>query len=106
LGYPVGDVAGDKGYGVAAELNYLYPTSGSFYVKSLQPYLLIDHAQVYLNTGQVIDNNLASVALGTRLSDSKHYSLDVSIAKPIGDKPINTDSRSPRINFSYTWTSD
>jgi hemolysin activation/secretion protein len=104
-GYPVGDIAGDKGWGISAELNHLYPTSYS-YVKNLQPYLLIDHAQVFLNSGKVIDNNLASVALGTRLTDSKHYSFDVSVAKPIGDKPINTDSRSPRINFSYTWTSD
>lgn len=104
-GYPVGDVAGDKGWGVAAELNHNFPTS-YYYVKNLQPYLLIDHAQVFLNSGKVINNNLASVALGTRLTDSKHYSFDVSVAKPIGDKPINTDSRSPRVNFSYTWTSD
>ncbi|GAC1376104.1 MAG: POTRA domain-containing protein [Aquirhabdus sp.] len=104
-GYPVGDIAGDKGWGVSAELNHLYPINSS-YIKNLQPYLLIDHAQVYLNSGRLTDNNLASVALGTRLSDSKHYSFDISLAKPIGDKPINSDSRSPRINVSYTWKSD
>lgn len=37
------------------------------------------------------------------MTDSKYYSLDLSVAKALADAPIESPTRSPRINptFSY-----
>ncbi|NOT17346.1 MAG: ShlB/FhaC/HecB family hemolysin secretion/activation protein [Sulfuriferula sp.] len=102
LGYPLGEIAGDSGIGASLELNRLFPVNTK-YLKQLQPYLLVDRAKVYANATTLIHDSLASVALGIRLSDNRHYNLDFSVAKPIADKPANSASMAPRVNVAYSY---
>ena len=37
----------------------------------------------------------------THFGDAPRYSLDLSIAQPVGELPTNADSRSPRLNLTY-----
>ena len=37
------------------------------------------------------------------VSDVRYYSLDLSVAKPIGDAPVESASRSPRINATFSY---
>jgi hemolysin activation/secretion protein len=60
-------------------------------------------ARVYLHTGTTPPSKLASVALGFRVTDNKHYSLDLSIAKAVGDAPIESPSRSARLNATFSY---
>lgn len=102
LAYPSGEIAGDKGWGVSLEFNRSYALDGS-YVKQIQPYILADAARVYTNIGQLSHDEIASVGFGVRFSDQEHYSLDLSIAQPVGEIPVNDTSRSPRLNLSYAY---
>ncbi|MGB7194457.1 MAG: POTRA domain-containing protein [Collimonas pratensis] len=105
LAYPAGELAGDKGWGVSAEINRLFPMSYT-YLKTVQPYFLVDHSRVYSNAGPLSHDTLGSVALGVRFSDGHYYTLDLSIAKPVADIPINSSSRSPRVNAAYSYQMD
>jgi len=102
LGYPAGEVAGDKGWGASLEINRLFRTDFR-YLKTVQPYLIADTARVYVNYGQVVHNNLASVGLGVRISDRKYYTLDLSVAKPMADAPTNSPNRPLRFNANYSY---
>ncbi|MEO6920001.1 MAG: POTRA domain-containing protein [Collimonas sp.] len=105
LAYPSGEVAGDKGWGISAEVNRLFPMSYT-YLKSVQPYFLVDHSRVYSNAGPLMHDTLGSVALGVRFTDGHYYSLDLSVAKPVADLPVNSSSRSPRVNAIYSYQMD
>ncbi|VVE02369.1 ShlB/FhaC/HecB family hemolysin secretion/activation protein [Pandoraea anhela] len=102
LGYPAGEIAGDKGWGASIELNRMFRTDFR-YLKTIQPYLMLDTARVYLNYGPIFHNQLASVGLGVRISDSKYYSLDLSIAKPMADAPTNSPNRPLRFNANWSY---
>jgi hypothetical protein len=43
------------------------------------------------------------LALGVRFSDRKHYTLDLALAKPVGDMPTNSGARSLRFNAAWTY---
>ncbi|MNR82743.1 POTRA domain, ShlB-type [compost metagenome] len=105
LAYPVGEIAGDKGWGVSLEFNRAFPYDGS-YVKRIQPYVLADAAKVYVNAGRLTHSEISSVGTGVRFSDLRHYSLDLSIAQPVGEIPINANKRSPRLNLAYSYQLD
>ncbi|AEK60684.1 putative activation/secretion signal peptide protein [Collimonas fungivorans Ter331] len=105
LAYPAGELAGDKGWGISAEINRMFPMSYT-YLKSVQPYFLVDHSRIYSNAGPLIHDTLGSVALGVRFSDGRYYTLDLSLAKPVADIPVNSSSRSPRVNASYSYQLD
>ena len=102
LGYPAGEIAGDKGWGASIEINRMFRTDFRF-LKTIQPYLMLDTARVYVNYGQLFHNQLASVGLGVRISDSKYYSLDLSVAKPMADAPTNSPSRPVRFNANWSY---
>ncbi len=102
LGYPAGDIAGDKGWGISAEINRQFPVSTA-YLKSVQPYVIVDRARAYSNDVVLVHDTLGSVALGTRFSDGKYYTLDLSLAKPLADLPANASSRSLRFNLMYSY---
>lgn len=72
-------------------------------MRTFTPYVEFDMARGYLRTGTSTPNKLASVALGFRVTDDKHYSLDLSIAKAVGDAPIESPSRSPRVNATFSY---
>jgi hemolysin activation/secretion protein len=60
-------------------------------------------ARVYLHSGTPSPSKLSSIAFGFRISDSKYYTLDLSVAKAVGDAPVESPSRSPRINATFSY---
>lgn len=105
LGYPPGEAAGDKGWAASAELSR--PLDVGFdYLKTVQPYVAGDIARVHANGLALAARTLASLALGLRLTDRRHYAFDLSLARPLGDRPLNATGRSPRINASWSYQFD
>ncbi|WP_118179040.1 ShlB/FhaC/HecB family hemolysin secretion/activation protein [Paraburkholderia phosphatilytica] len=102
LGYQPGETSGDSGWGASFEVNRAFGL-GFTYLKSITPYVAVDTARVYLHAGTPAPSKLASVALGFRITDAKYYSLDLSVAKPVGDAPVESASRSPRINATFSY---
>lgn len=102
LGYEPGEASGDSGFGASFEINRAIAVSAR-YLQTCTPYVSFDMARVYLHTGPTAPSKLSSVALGFRVTDNKHYSLDLSIAKAIGDAPIESPSRSPRVNATFSY---
>ena len=85
-------------WAVSAEINRPFAI-GLAFIKSFTPYVSVDTARVYLHGGTAKPSRLASVGVGFRVSDAKYYSLDLSLAKPVGDAPVEGNgSRSPRVN--------
>ncbi|HEY3599608.1 MAG TPA: POTRA domain-containing protein [Paraburkholderia sp.] len=105
LGYQPGETSGDSGWGASLEVNRAFAL-GFAWLRTLTPYVSFDIARVYLHAGTPSPSRLSSVALGFRISDSKYYSLDLSVAKPVGDAPIESASRSPRINATFSYQLD
>jgi hemolysin activation/secretion protein len=105
LAYPAGEIAGDQGWGLSLELNRAIPFDAT-YLKQIQPYVMTDSSRAYVNSGDLPHNKIASIGAGMRFSDQRHYSLDLSIAQPVGQKPINSDDRPLRLNMSYTYQFD
>ncbi|MEM5436680.1 POTRA domain-containing protein [Paraburkholderia diazotrophica] len=102
LGYEAGETAGDSGWAMSLEINRAF-SPGYAYLKTITPYLAYDMARVYLHAGTPSPGRLASVGIGVRLTDSRHYNLDLSIAKAVGDAPIESASRSPRVNATFSY---
>ncbi len=101
-GYPQDQAAGDKGWGVAYELNYsIRPGAGG--VRLVQPYALLDAAQAWYNGGPFEDTRLRSAALGVRLGDGRYGNVAMEVAKPLADVALDSMSRKPRwrVSFSY-----
>ena len=102
LGYEPGEASGDSGWGAAFEVNR--PIAVGFtYLQTFTPYVSFDMARIYLHTGTPSPSRLSSVALGFRVTDTKYYSLDLSVAKPIADAPVESSSRSPRVNATFSY---
>ncbi|GAA0498835.1 ShlB/FhaC/HecB family hemolysin secretion/activation protein [Pigmentiphaga sp. GD03639] len=102
-GYPAGELGGDKGYGASIELNRRFAV-GLPYLQSVTPYVLADYAHVSLNNKNftLATDTLTSLALGLRVTDQRHYAFDVNLAKPVGDKPVNSGNRPLRLNANYS----
>ena len=101
-GYPRDQAAGDKGWGVAYELNYsIRPGDG--WVKLLQPYAVLDAAQAWYNGGPFEDAHMSSVALGLRLGDGRFGSVAVEVAKPLADVALDSLSRGPRLMLTISY---
>lgn len=105
LAYPAGEIAGDKGWGLALELNHAF-TLDTTYMKRVQPYVMADSSRAYSNAGPLTHDQLASLGLGVRLSDQRYYVLDLAVAQPVGNVPFNASSRSPRVNLTYSYQFD
>ncbi|WP_454825082.1 ShlB/FhaC/HecB family hemolysin secretion/activation protein [Paraburkholderia xenovorans] len=101
-GYQPGEASGDSGWGMMLEVNRAF-TPGFTYLRTLTPYVSFDMARVYLHAGTPSPSKLSSIAFGFRISDAKYYSLDLSVAKAIGDAPVESASRSPRINATFSY---
>ncbi|KVP16082.1 ShlB/FhaC/HecB family hemolysin secretion/activation protein [Burkholderia ubonensis] len=102
LGYQPGETSGDSGWGMSLEVNRAF-SPGWTYLKSITPYIAYDMARIYLHAGTPLPSRLSSVGIGVRLTDSRYYSLDLSVAKPVGDAPLESASRSPRVNASFSY---
>jgi hemolysin activation/secretion protein len=84
------------------EINRTF-TPGFTDLQTFVPYLSFDLARVYLHAGTPAPSTLSSVAFGFRISDAKHYPLDLSLGKAVGDALVESASRSPRINATFSY---
>lgn len=101
-GYPRDQVSGDKGWGVAYELNYSFRPEGDWF-RVLQPYVVLDAARAWFNKQQVQSVHLSSAALGLRLGDAHSYNIAIEVAKPMSDIALDSLSRQPRVTVSFSY---
>lgn len=104
LGYPQGEISGDKGFGASAEINRRFGT-GWQYLSAIQPYIAVDYSRSWYNRADLksLDNkHLSSVALGLRFTDDRYYLFDFNVAKPVGAATLNNNDRDLRFNANYS----
>lgn len=104
-GYQAGEFSGDSGLGASVEANYQFVMSHPW-LKSLEPYVLYEWARTYQQTSGLAGNTLRSASLGLRLSDSRHYSLDLAASKPLGDRALNNPDRELRYSLMLSYNLD
>lgn len=102
LAYDPGETAGDSGWGASLELNH-YADASLRWLKRWTPYVVTQVARAYLNNGSPLVRRLGSAALGLRLSDTRHYTVDFSLAEPFGDKPMESRRRETRWNLGFSY---
>ena len=101
-GYAAGDAAGDSGWGVGIEVNRMFRFETTW-LKQVEPYVLLEQARVSTDIGRPMPRTLRSVAIGFRLSDAKHYSLDLAVGKPTGDAAIDNPARKVRVSLLLSY---
>jgi len=102
LAYDPGEASGDSGWGISLELNRKWPL-GYAYLKALTPYLVAQLAHVSVHQGSLPIDRLGSAGVGLRLSDDRHYAVDLTVAQPFGDRPLEAGRRRPRINLAFSY---
>lgn len=101
-GYAPGDGAGDAGWGVGVELNRQIGLDMTW-LRQIEPYVLLEAAHVSTRYGEPSPRELRSMALGLRVSDARHYSIDVAIAKPTGDAALTNPMRKTRVSLQLSY---
>ncbi|MBF6027919.1 ShlB/FhaC/HecB family hemolysin secretion/activation protein [Pseudomonas sp. P115] len=101
-GYPDDQGSGDKGWGVAYEVNYSYNRSGDW-VRVLQPYVVFDRAKTWYNELPIKGNDMSSAAVGLRFGDAKYYNIALEAAKPMSDVAQDNFDRRPRYSVSFSY---
>lgn len=101
-GYPSDQASGDKGWGLAYEVNYSVRREGSW-VKVLQPYVVLDTARAWFNQLDVQSARMSSAALGLRFGDAQYYNVAVEVAKPMSDIALDSFNRRPRLTLSFSY---
>ena len=101
-GYPDDQATGDKGWGVAYEVNYSFNREGPW-VRVLQPYVVLDRSKTWFNQLPVRGSSLSSAAVGLRFGDAKHYNIALEAAKPMSDEALDTYNRKPRYTLSFSY---
>ncbi|MFC3945026.1 ShlB/FhaC/HecB family hemolysin secretion/activation protein [Pseudomonas gingeri NCPPB 3146 = LMG 5327] len=101
-GYPDDQGNGDKGWGVAYELNYSFSRDGAW-VKVLQPYVVLDRARAWFNDAPIKASDMSSAALGFRFGDGRYYNIALEAAKPMSDMALDTFNRRPRYTLSFSY---
>jgi hemolysin activation/secretion protein len=104
-GYEPGETSGDSGWAASFEVNHGF-RPGLKWLQTVTPYVSFDVARVYLHAGTPEPQRLSSASIGFRISDAKHYNLDLSVAKALADAPIESPSRSPRFNATLSYQLD
>ncbi|MGN6321794.1 MAG: ShlB/FhaC/HecB family hemolysin secretion/activation protein [Dyella sp.] len=102
LAYDPGETAGDSGWGASFEVNQHYDLSNRW-VRQVTPYVVTQFARAYLNVGTPAPAKLGSAGLGVRWTDKHYYAFDLTVAQPVGDKPLGATHRSPRVNFTFSY---
>lgn len=100
-GSPHDQASGDKGWGVAYEVNYSFRRGGEW-LKVVQPYVVVDAARTWFNDVDVHEAKLASAALGVRLGDRRYFNVAVELAKPLADVALDSLDRRPRVTLSFS----
>ena len=101
-GYPDDQASGDKGWGVAYEVNYSFNREGNW-VRILQPYVVLDRSRSWFNQLPVQANNLSSTAVGLRFGDARYYNIALEVAKAMSDEALDTFNRKPRYSISFSY---
>ncbi|QIH06007.1 MULTISPECIES: POTRA domain-containing protein [unclassified Pseudomonas] len=101
-GYPDDQTTGDKGWGVAYEVNYSFNREGPW-VRVVQPYVVLDRAKTWFNELPVKGSSLSSAAFGLRFGDTKHYNIALEAAKALSDEALDTYNRKPRYSLSFSY---
>lgn len=101
-GYQPGEASGDSGWAYSLELNRPFKI-GQVWLQTFTPYVSFDMARVYLHAGTPSPSRLSSASIGFRLSDGRYYSVDLSVAKALADAPVESPSRSPRFNATFSY---
>ncbi|OCW29890.1 ShlB/FhaC/HecB family hemolysin secretion/activation protein [Pseudomonas aylmerensis] len=101
-GYPDDQGSGDKGWGVAYEVNYSYNRAGEW-VRILQPYVVFDRAKTWFNDLPIKGNNMSSAAVGLRFGDAKYYNISLEAAKPMSEVALDNFDRRPRYTLSFSY---
>lgn len=101
-GYPDDQASGDKGWGVAYEVNYSFNRDGNW-VRILQPYVVLDRSRSWFNELPVQANNLSSAAIGLRFGDAKYYNIALEAAKAMSDEALDTFNRRTRYSISFSY---
>jgi len=65
--------------------------------------VLLEAARVSTRLGEPLPRDLRSVALGLRVSDARHYSIDVALAKPTGDASLTNPLRKTRVSLQLSY---
>lgn len=102
-GYSDSDASGDYGVGGQVEMRYIYNRTEGEWLKTIQPYAVVDAAHTGFNQSGTRKQDLSSYALGVMFGDNRHYTISVEGARPIGDLPTNSSSRDWRLNASFTY---
>jgi hemolysin activation/secretion protein len=101
-GYPDDQASGDKGWGVAYEVNYSFNRDWKW-VRVLQPYVVLDRAKTWFNELPVKGNDMSSAAVGLRFGDARYYNIALEAAKPMSDEALDTFNRKPRYSISFSY---
>ncbi|MCU1728390.1 ShlB/FhaC/HecB family hemolysin secretion/activation protein [Pseudomonas sp. 7P_10.2_Bac1] len=101
-GYPDDQASGDKGWGVAYELNYSFNREGEW-VKLLQPYAVLDRAKTWFNELPLKGSDMSSAALGVRFGDKRYYNMSLEVAKPMSDMALDSFNRRLRYSLSFSY---
>ena len=101
-GYPDDQASGDKGWGVAYELNYSFTRDGEW-VKLLQPYAVLDKAKTWFNELPLKGSDMSSAAVGLRFGDKRYYNIALEVAKPMSDVALDSFNRRPRYTLSFSY---
>lgn len=102
-GYPDSDASGDYGVGGQVDMRYLYAVDQGPWLKTIQPYVVVDAAHTGFNQAGLPKQNLSSYALGVMFGDNRHYTISIEAARPIGDLPVDSDKRDWRYNATFTY---
>ncbi|RZL93263.1 MAG: ShlB/FhaC/HecB family hemolysin secretion/activation protein, partial [Variovorax sp.] len=100
--YAPGETSGDRGWGVGVEVNRSVAMASGAWLRQVQPYLLVEAARAYGELATPVPADLSSVAFGVRLADLRHYMVDLSVARPVGDRPLENPGRSPRLTLQFS----
>jgi hemolysin activation/secretion protein len=104
-GYQAGEFSGDSGLGASVEGNYQFAFEHQW-LRTLEPYLLYEWARTRQQSSNLQGNNLRSASLGLRVSDSRHYALDLAMSKPLGDRSLNNPERKLRYSLILSYNLD
>lgn len=102
-GYQDGEATGDYGAGGQVEMRYLYNREFGPWLKTIQPYVLVDAAHTGFNRPGLPHQNLSSYAAGVTFGDNRHYTLSVEGARPIGDLPSDSSQRDWRFSLTFSY---
>ena len=86
-------------------MNYQFGMDNQW-LKNIEPYVLYEWAKLWQNTSGTVATTMKSASAGVRLADNKHYSLDLSVSKPLGARTANNPERALRYGLILSYNLD